>query len=72
MIINRAYFSQCGFGSKNLFESINSDDICKLAKKKFYLWDFIDQDIVTLEYGLIRYKLDVMYMFKAFILVEVY
>ena len=33
MIINRAYFSQCGFGSKNLFESINSDDICKLAKK---------------------------------------
>ena len=28
-------------------ESFNSDDICKLAKK-FYLEDFIDQDIITL------------------------
>ena len=44
----------------NSFESFNNDDIFKLAKK-FYLEDFIDQDIVILEYELIHYKLNVMY-----------
>ncbi|XP_042386730.1 uncharacterized protein LOC121978454 [Zingiber officinale] len=36
---------------KNSFDSINSDDICKLAKK-FYPEDFTNQDIVALEYEL--------------------
>ncbi|XP_075512752.1 uncharacterized protein LOC142548333 [Primulina tabacum] len=44
---------------KNSFDSFNSDDICKLAKK-FYPGDFTDQEIVALEYELIHYKLDVM------------
>ena len=50
---------------KNSFESFNSDDICKLAKK-FYLEDFTNQDIVTLEYELIHYKLDVMHKFLSY------
>ena len=54
---------------KNSFESFNSDDICKLAKK-FYPEDFTNQDIVTLEYELIHYKLDVMHKFKVSTLVE--
>ncbi|XP_075481386.1 uncharacterized protein LOC142522119 [Primulina tabacum] len=47
---------------KNSFDSFNSDDICKLAKK-FYPGDFTDQEIVALEYELIHYKLDVMQNF---------
>ncbi|XP_042401366.1 uncharacterized protein LOC121991428 [Zingiber officinale] len=54
---------------KNSFDSINSDDICKLAKK-FYPEDFTNQDIVALEYELIHYKLDVMQNLKASTLVE--
>ena len=54
---------------KNSFESFNSDDICKLAKK-FYHEDFTNQDIVTLEYKLIHYKLDLMHKFKMSTLVE--
>ena len=54
---------------KNSFESFNSDDICKLAKK-FYLEDFTNQDIVTLEYELIHCKLNVMHKFKVSTLVE--
>ncbi|XP_075521436.1 uncharacterized protein LOC142554657 [Primulina tabacum] len=54
---------------KNSFDSFNSDDICKLAKK-FYPGDFIDQEIVALEYELIHYKLDVMQNLKVSTLVE--
>ncbi|XP_075473385.1 uncharacterized protein LOC142504397 [Primulina tabacum] len=54
---------------KNSFDSFNSDDICKLAKK-FYPGDFTDQEIVALEYELIHYKLDVMQNLKVFTLVE--
>ncbi|XP_042418961.1 zinc finger MYM-type protein 1-like [Zingiber officinale] len=54
---------------KNSFDSINSDDICKLAKK-FYPEDFTNQDIVALEYELVHYKLDVMQNLKASTLVE--
>ncbi|XP_075504357.1 uncharacterized protein LOC142541778 [Primulina tabacum] len=54
---------------KNSFDSFNSDDICKLAKK-FYPGDFTDQEIVALEYELIHYKLDVMQNLKVSTLVE--
>ncbi|XP_075521518.1 uncharacterized protein LOC142554730 [Primulina tabacum] len=54
---------------KNSFDSFNIDDICKLATK-FYPGDFIDQEIVALEYELIYYKLDVMQNLKVSILVE--
>ncbi|XP_075475299.1 uncharacterized protein LOC142506047 [Primulina tabacum] len=54
---------------KNSFDSFNSDNICKLAKK-FYPGDFIDQEIVALEYELIHYKLDVMQNLKVSTLVE--
>ena len=54
---------------ENFFESFNTDDIFKLAKK-FYLEDFINQDIIILEYELIHYKLDVMHKFKVSTLVE--
>ncbi|XP_042432588.1 zinc finger MYM-type protein 1-like [Zingiber officinale] len=54
---------------KNSFDSINSNDICKLAKK-FYPEDFTNQDIVALEYELVHYKLDVMQNLKASTLVE--
>ena len=54
---------------KNSFESFNSDNICKLAKK-FYPENFTNQDIVTLEYELIHYKLDGMHKFKLSTLVE--
>ena len=54
---------------KNSFELFNSNDICKLTKK-FYPEDFTNQDIVTLEYELIHFKLDVMYKFKVSTLVE--
>ncbi|XP_074567177.1 uncharacterized protein LOC141823867 [Curcuma longa] len=54
---------------KNLFDSFNSDDICKLAIK-FYPEDFTEQDIVTLEYELVHYKLDVMKNLKVSTLVE--
>ncbi|XP_075499096.1 uncharacterized protein LOC142537471 [Primulina tabacum] len=56
-------------GPKNSFDSFNSDDICKLAKK-FYPGDFTDQEIVALEYELIHYKLDVMQNLKVSTLVE--
>ena len=55
--------------SKKFFQSFNSDDIFKLAKKS-YLRDFTDQDIVSLEYELIHYKLDVMHKFKVSTFVE--
>ena len=45
---------------KNSFESFNNDNICKLAKE-FYSEDFIDQDIIILEYELIHCKQDVMH-----------
>ncbi|XP_074559959.1 uncharacterized protein LOC141816025 [Curcuma longa] len=54
---------------KNSFDSFNSDDICKLATK-FYPEDFTEQDIVTLEYELVHYKLDVMKNLKVSTLVE--
>ena len=54
---------------KNTIKSFNGDDICKLAKK-FYHEDFTNHDIVTLEYELIHYKLDVMHKFKVSTLVE--
>ncbi|XP_042388013.1 zinc finger MYM-type protein 1-like [Zingiber officinale] len=54
---------------KYSFDSINSDDICKLAKK-FYPEDFTNQDIVALEYELVHYKLDVMQNLKTSTLVE--
>ncbi|XP_075499845.1 uncharacterized protein LOC142538407 [Primulina tabacum] len=54
---------------KNSFDSFNSDDICKLAKK-FYPGDFTYQEIVALEYELIHYKLDVMQNLKVSTLVE--
>ncbi|XP_042460126.1 zinc finger MYM-type protein 1-like [Zingiber officinale] len=54
---------------KNSFDSINNDDICKLAKK-FYLEDFTCQDIVALEYELVHYKLDVVQNLKISTLVE--
>ncbi|XP_075524471.1 uncharacterized protein LOC142556855 [Primulina tabacum] len=54
---------------KNPFDSFNSDDICKLAKK-FYPGDFTDQEIVALEYELIHYKLDVMQNLKVSTLVD--
>ncbi|XP_075499782.1 uncharacterized protein LOC142538321 [Primulina tabacum] len=54
---------------KNSFDSFNSDDICKLAKK-FNPGDFTDQEIVALEYELIHYKLDVMQNLKVSTLVE--
>ncbi|KAL8556321.1 hypothetical protein ACS0TY_003944 [Phlomoides rotata] len=56
---------------KNSFESFNSDDICKLARK-FYPGDFTDQDIVSLEYELIHYKHDVIMKqeFQVYTLVE--
>ncbi|XP_075494879.1 uncharacterized protein LOC142532472 [Primulina tabacum] len=54
---------------KNSFDSFNSDDICKLAKK-FYPEDFTDQEIVALEYELIHYKLDVMQNLNVSTLVE--
>ena len=53
---------------KNSFQSFNSDDIGKLAKKS-YPKNFIDQDIITLEYELIHYKFDVMHKFKVSTLV---
>ena len=54
---------------KNSFEAFNNDDICKLTNK-FYPKDFTNQDIVTLEYELIHYKLNVMHNFKVSTLVE--
>ncbi|XP_075481078.1 uncharacterized protein LOC142521773 [Primulina tabacum] len=54
---------------KNSFDSFNSDDICKLAKK-FYPGDFTDQEIVALEYELIHYKLDVMQNLKVSTLIK--
>ncbi|XP_075475288.1 uncharacterized protein LOC142506039 [Primulina tabacum] len=54
---------------KNSFDSFNSDDICKLAKK-CYPGEFTDQEIVALEYELIHYKLDVMQNLKVSTLVE--
>ncbi|XP_075521536.1 uncharacterized protein LOC142554745 [Primulina tabacum] len=54
---------------KNSFDSFNSDDICKLAKK-FYPGDFTDLEIVALKYELIHYKLDVMQNLKVSTLVE--
>ncbi|XP_042380193.1 zinc finger MYM-type protein 1-like [Zingiber officinale] len=54
---------------KNSFDSFNSDDICKLAKK-FYPQDFTSQDIVALEYELVHYKLDVVQNLKVSTLVE--
>ncbi|XP_042396360.1 uncharacterized protein LOC121986457 [Zingiber officinale] len=54
---------------KNSFESINTDDICKLATK-FYPEDFTNQDIIALNYELVHYKLDVIQNLKASTLVE--
>ncbi|XP_057791491.1 uncharacterized protein LOC131008576 [Salvia miltiorrhiza] len=56
---------------KNAFESFDSDNICKLARK-FYPEDFTDQDIVSLEYELRHYKHDVIVMqeFQVSTLVE--
>ncbi|KAL8484958.1 hypothetical protein ACS0TY_027314 [Phlomoides rotata] len=53
------------------FESFNSDDICKLAKK-LYPEDFTDQDIVSLEYELVYYKHNVIMKqeFQVYTLVE--
>ncbi|XP_042460668.1 zinc finger MYM-type protein 1-like [Zingiber officinale] len=54
---------------KNSFESINIDDICKLAMK-FYPEDFTNQDIIALKYELVHYKLDVIQNLKASTLVD--
>ncbi|XP_042444005.1 uncharacterized protein LOC122029119 [Zingiber officinale] len=54
---------------KNSFESINIDDICKLAMK-FYHEDFTNQDIIALKYELVHYKLDVIQNLKASTLVD--
>ncbi|XP_042415371.1 uncharacterized protein LOC122004572 [Zingiber officinale] len=54
---------------KNSFESINTDDICKLAMK-FYPEVFTNQDIIALKYELVHYKLDVIQNLKASTLVD--